>query len=57
MKKFPENGWSLSGLQASLERQGPTAEADTVKARLSEVWKLADTEVTAARPKSAEGPR
>ena len=22
LKKFPENGWSLSGLQASLERQG-----------------------------------
>jgi tetratricopeptide (TPR) repeat protein len=51
MKKFPDNGWSLSGLQVSLERQGRAAEAAAVKARLAEVWKLADTELTAARPK------
>ena len=25
MKKYPENGWSLSGLQAALERQGRKA--------------------------------
>jgi Flp pilus assembly protein TadD len=27
MKKFPDNGWSLSGLEASLEQQKRTADA------------------------------
>ena len=31
MKKFPDNGWSLSGLQASLERQGKRADAAAVR--------------------------
>lgn len=51
MKKFPDNGWSLSGLQVSLERQGRTAEAAAAKARLAEMWKRADIELIAARPR------
>jgi len=51
MKKFPDNGWSLSGLQVSLERQGKKAEAETVRARLAEQWRAADTELTGARVK------
>jgi tetratricopeptide (TPR) repeat protein len=42
MKKFPENGWSLSGLQKSLEGQRRTAEAAEVKARLDKAWSGAD---------------
>jgi tetratricopeptide (TPR) repeat protein len=42
MKKFPDNGWSLSGLQTSLERQRRTKEAAEVKARLDKAWRLAD---------------
>jgi tetratricopeptide (TPR) repeat protein len=42
MKKFPDNGWALSGLQKSLERQGRTKEALDVKARLDKAWSLAD---------------
>jgi tetratricopeptide (TPR) repeat protein len=38
MKKFPDNGWSLSGLQKSLERQKRTKEAAEVKARLDKAW-------------------
>jgi hypothetical protein len=38
MKKFPENGWSLSGLLASLTKQGRTADAAAVKARLDRAW-------------------
>jgi tetratricopeptide (TPR) repeat protein len=38
MKKFPENGWSLSGLQKSLERQNRKTEAAEVKARLDKAW-------------------
>jgi hypothetical protein len=56
MKKFPDNGWSLSGLQASLEKQGKTGEAATVKARLAEQWKLSDIQVAAGRPKDAHKP-
>jgi hypothetical protein len=37
MKKFPDNGWSLSGLQKALERQKRTKEAAEVKARLEKV--------------------
>ncbi len=38
LKKFPRNGWSLSGLQASLERQGRTREAAAVKAQFDPNW-------------------
>jgi hypothetical protein len=50
MKKFPENGWSLSGLHASLERQGRKADAALVQARLDRAWSQADTRVAAGRP-------
>ena len=42
MKKFPENGWSLSGLKKSLERQKKTQEAAEVTARLEKAWARAD---------------
>jgi tetratricopeptide (TPR) repeat protein len=42
MKKFPDNGWSLSGLRTSLELQRRTNEAAEVKARLDKAWRLAD---------------
>lgn len=50
LKKFPDNGWSLSGLQASLEKQGRTAEAAAVKTRLAEQWKRSDVQIAAGRP-------
>ena len=50
MKKFPENGWSLSGLQAALERQGRGREAAEVKTRLDAAWRAADVGVAAGRP-------
>ena len=50
LAKFPDNGWSLSGLQASLEKQGRTAEAGTVKARLAQQWQRADIQIAAGRP-------
>ena len=51
MKKFPNNGWSLSGLHASLERQGRGADAAAVKVRLDEAWRRADATVMAGRPR------
>jgi tetratricopeptide (TPR) repeat protein len=56
MKKFPDNGWSLSGLQASLEKQGKTSDAAAVKARLDQQWKMADIQVAAGRPRDARRP-
>jgi tetratricopeptide (TPR) repeat protein len=38
LKRFPRNGWSLSGLRASLERQGRASEAAAVKAQLDPGW-------------------
>jgi tetratricopeptide (TPR) repeat protein len=52
LKRFPENGWSLSGLQASLERQGKRPDAAAVRARLDRVWGGADTALAAARPRT-----
>lgn len=51
LKKFPGNGWALSGLQASLERQGRTSEAATVQSQFNEIWRRADVQVAAARPR------
>jgi tetratricopeptide (TPR) repeat protein len=52
LKKFPDNGWSLSGLHASLDRQGKQADAAAVRARLERVWSGADTALAAARPRA-----
>jgi tetratricopeptide (TPR) repeat protein len=49
LKKFPNNGWSLSGLQASLERQGRTADAAAVKSQFDGAWKRADVQLAAGR--------
>src|SRR6185503_480637 len=54
MKKFPDNGWSLSGLEAALVKQGRTADAAAVKARFAEQWKMADVQVAAGRPRDAK---
>ncbi|HYG47281.1 MAG TPA: hypothetical protein VD846_04990 [Allosphingosinicella sp.] len=46
LKRNPSNGWALHGLAKALEAQGK--KADAVKARLTEAWKHADTELTAS---------
>jgi tetratricopeptide (TPR) repeat protein len=47
--KYPENGWSLYGLQQSLIAQGKKAEAGTVKKRLEQAWAGADISLSASR--------
>ena len=44
---FPENGWSLYGLQKSLEMQDKNGDAAEVEQRFKEAW--ADIELTASR--------
>ncbi len=49
LKKFPKNGWSLSGLQASLEQQKRMADAAAAAADLAAAWRRADVRVAAGR--------
>ena len=49
MKKFPDNGWSLSGLQASLEQQKRSADAAAVHARFEKMWRMSDIKLTGGR--------
>lgn len=42
LKRFPENGWSLRGLQRALAAQGKDAEARAVAARVERAWAGAD---------------
>jgi tetratricopeptide (TPR) repeat protein len=48
LTRFPENGWSLFGLEASLRAQGKTAEADGVRGRRLKAWSSADIQLTAS---------
>jgi tetratricopeptide (TPR) repeat protein len=48
LARFPENGWSLFGLAASLRAQSKTAEADAVQARFKRAWTLSDVTLTAS---------
>lgn len=49
LEDYPRNGWSMFGLIQSLEAQGKTEEADTVREMFEQVWALADVELTASR--------
>ncbi len=49
LKKFPKNGWSLSGLQASLEARKRTPDAAAAAAEFAEAWAQADVQIQAAR--------
>lgn len=53
LKRFPDNGWSLRGLELALRRQEKAEEADRVAKRLSIVWASADIDVPSAEPNPA----
>jgi tetratricopeptide (TPR) repeat protein len=46
LRRWPDNGWSLHGLSASLAAQGKKTEAARVRARFDEFWKHADVKIT-----------
>lgn len=48
LQHFPENGWSLYGLAASLRAQGKNADADKVQARFRKAWVGSDVTLTAS---------
>ena len=45
---YPENGWSLKGLQLALEKQGKSKEAKIIESKFREEWKHADAEIKSA---------
>ena len=49
LARFPENGWALHGLAASLRAQNRTDAAAEVEARLSRAWQSADVALRASR--------
>jgi tetratricopeptide (TPR) repeat protein len=49
LQVHPDNGWSLKGLQNSLEAQGRTAEARQAKEAFEEAWERADIWLPASR--------
>lgn len=42
LERFPQNGWSLRGLEQALRGQGRTADADEVARQFRDVWSSAD---------------
>jgi tetratricopeptide (TPR) repeat protein len=49
LRKFPENGWSLSGLIQALKAQGKDQDAALAEKRLKKAWKDADVMLTSGR--------
>jgi tetratricopeptide (TPR) repeat protein len=49
LRRFPENGWSLFGLEQSLRAQQRTADADQVRQRFEQAWRSADVQLTSSR--------
>lgn len=47
--RFPENGWSLSGLAASLRAQRKNAEAAQAEAQFKKAWANTDVKLAASR--------
>jgi tetratricopeptide (TPR) repeat protein len=45
LRRWPNNGWSLHGLAASLEAQGRKDAAEKVHKEFAEVWKRADVKI------------
>jgi tetratricopeptide (TPR) repeat protein len=49
LRRYPENGFGLFGLAASLRAQGKLAEADEAQERFKTAWQRADVELTSSR--------
>jgi tetratricopeptide (TPR) repeat protein len=55
LRRNPENGWSLAGLERCLRAAGKSAQADAVGARFKKAWAYADVkpDIVALPPKTA----
>lgn len=50
LRRFPDNGWSLHGLERSLQAQQRGEEADEVRQRLERIWSGADVSLAGWAP-------
>lgn len=48
LKELKNNGWALMGLYQSLQKQGKTKEANTIKMQFKEAWKFADVQLSSS---------
>lgn len=48
LTRFPENGWSLFGLAASLKAQGRVRDAEAAQERFRKAWAKSDVKLTAS---------
>jgi tetratricopeptide (TPR) repeat protein len=46
---YPDNGWSLFGLEQSLRDQGKVKEAKAIHQQFEQAWQYADVQLTASR--------
>jgi tetratricopeptide (TPR) repeat protein len=49
LSRFPENGWSLLGLEQSLRAQGQAADAEEVRRQFDKAWQYADVNLISSR--------
>jgi len=49
LRRNPENGWPLYGLEKSLRAQGRNEEADQIAARFKKAWAHADVKLPLSR--------
>lgn len=49
LDRFPDNGWSLDGLESALRAMDRDREADQVADRFAEAWRHADVRVEELR--------
>jgi tetratricopeptide (TPR) repeat protein len=49
LRRNPENGWSLAGLEAALRQRGAVKDADDAAARSRKAWTRADVGLTGSR--------
>ncbi|MBL9123837.1 MAG: hypothetical protein JNG90_09410 [Planctomycetaceae bacterium] len=49
LQQYPDNGWSLFGLSASLRAQGRVAEAEQATTRFQQAWQRADLALPASQ--------
>ncbi|MGK4005911.1 hypothetical protein WMF31_25010 [Sorangium sp. So ce1036] len=50
LRRNPENGWALRGLEQSLRAQGREQEADAAHERFERAWARADVQLSGSRP-------
>ncbi|WP_437309898.1 hypothetical protein [Sorangium sp. So ce388] len=50
LRRNPQNGWSLRGLEQSLRAQGREEEADAAQERFERAWARADVQLSGSRP-------